>query len=407
MAELFLLEENFCRSYLEKRESIDINSSEYKESFFLFSQNKSKTDILNIDGDSAFINIKGRLSLDGPDFIDSLLGVGGTSYNDIIAAVKRVKNDDSVKNVILKIDSPGGSIYGTDETWNEIKNLVKVKNVETHFSLLASSALWIASSTKIIATSDIAEIGSIGVVAGIKKYVNDRVKIKTITSKNAPDKNPDLFDKKGEKILQNQINAIERVFISRMASGRNVTEEYVKTNFGKGGVLIARDPDASMPSALKAGLVDGVMGGLPAASKNTREQKEANMSQLKDFLENNPEAKSEYEENIKNAKQEGRAEVQKKIEKAKFYLTSEYPDHIKKMVAEYIEGDLPFESLDACVRTYDLVRESIKSEAAKIETSEIGDVPVDDNGISADGVIRNEKDYQHEIERTKKLRGVA
>lgn len=224
--------------------------------------------ILSIEGSTAKISITGPLSPTGPSHLARFFGFGGTGYADIIAAVREVKDNPAITKVIFPTNTPGGTVTMLDETRHEIAALAKDKEVifENH-GMIASAGMWLASApkVKIIATSPTVETGSIGVkmvgydvTEALKKIGYKKV---TILSRNAPNKSAQLDTKKGMAESQRQADALERVFISRVAEGRGVSEQTVIDDFGKGGLLIAQDPDPDSPDALSVGMIDALIDG--------------------------------------------------------------------------------------------------------------------------------------------------
>jgi len=149
----------------------------------------------------------------------------------------------------------------------------KIVTAENH-GMIASAGYYMAmAASSIKAISPLAVTGSIGVVvAGLDftqaMAANGVRKIK-IVSKNAPDKQADPTTAKGRDIIQVQIDAMERVFISTVAEGRGTTDADVISNFGKGGLLIAKDPGEGIPDALSVGMIDSVViGGEVVESDN-------------------------------------------------------------------------------------------------------------------------------------------
>lgn len=224
------------------------------------------------DGKTATIKIVGPLSLNGPSPLARFFGFGGVSYAEIISAANELANDPTIDKVKLVFDTPGGTTQGMDQARQAIEELARVKNVlaENH-GLLASAGLFLASAAaEIIAMSPLVETGSVGVViAGLDftdSLAREGVKRIKIISANAPNKQADPTTSQGLKVLQDEIDAVERVFIQVLAKGRNVTEAHVIENFGQGAILIAQDPDPDKPSALKAGMIDSVVTQI---AKNT------------------------------------------------------------------------------------------------------------------------------------------
>lgn len=272
MEHLWAAEPNFIVDYLNR--SFDVDASEaslddWEE--FLYSSNN----ILNIDGEIARISINGVLTQKGPSLVDLILGEDGTAYDAINDALDRIAEMDQIKKVELLVDSPGGEAAGVDEVYQRIMALRNQKEVVAiNKGLMASAAYWLSSAAdKIFATSPTNETGSIGVVITAvdvsKAHEKMGVKIARIVSRNAPNKVPDIKTKEGVQILQDRADALERIFISRVAEGRGLPIDYVQDNFGKGAVLVASDPSDNK-DAFDVKMLDGYFSKSQSISDTQR-----------------------------------------------------------------------------------------------------------------------------------------
>lgn len=277
MDQIWLCELEALRIYCDK--VLKASEETEKAAAIAFAEERESPNILSIAGETARIEINGTLS-NRPSIIGRLFGFGATSYRDIQAAIETIAGDERVKTVRLLIDSPGGGLTGLDEVWIALRELGKTKMiVAENRGLMASAAYWIASAAhKIVATSPAAETGSIGIYALFIDWTeaDKKMGIKEIriVSKNAPEKNPDLATPAGLKSFQTRLDAIERVFIDRIAAGRGISVDTVARDFGRGGVLIAEDPDSSQPSALSVGMIDAVIAGSGKGKKDDKRTEE-------------------------------------------------------------------------------------------------------------------------------------
>jgi ClpP class serine protease len=269
---LYCMERDFLERYLKEKARASLD--DFKAASDLWGKpipgpgtDGAVDEIYSVDGNTAHIKIEGPLSNEGPDFWDRFFGYNGASYKTIQAAMERAKNDPAVSRVVLDVDSPGGILDGVDETWQAHKALAAKKPTEVRAGgLLASAAYYIsAPAKKIYATAPTSEIGSIGVIVatydwskwddehGIKKVI--------ITSSKAPDKNNDVSTEHGRGVIQTQLDALERIFYSRVAESRHVTPEHIAEHFGRGGLLVAADPDLETDDAISVGMIDGLTNG--------------------------------------------------------------------------------------------------------------------------------------------------
>lgn len=208
----------------------------------------------SVEDGIAYIPISGPL-MPKRDFCSVLFDVEMTTYSEIINSIALAESDDSVESVVFNISSPGGSTVGLGRTAEKIKNMTK-PNIAMVGDLAASAAYWLASqSNSIVAEHAAVQIGSIGVYCEVVDTTAQDKSVgivrKAFRSANAPMKNIDPFTRDGEDELVKRITELESVFFDYIASGRQTTVENIKENYGKGGVLIARD-------ALNNGMIDAI-----------------------------------------------------------------------------------------------------------------------------------------------------
>lgn len=260
---IYAMREDFLATYLQKTMLASVEEMQLAHTMFA---NDAPNDIVsfNEDGDEATIAIMGPLSMVGPSFLDKLFGFGGTSYRDIIQAAISLRKNDNIKKVRMMISSPGGDVVGLGETQSALVELAKTKELiaENHGGMFSAAYFLAVAAHKIVTFSALELTGSLGVViAGIdtsealKREGITRVKV---LSRNAPNKQADIGTNHGISVLQDQADATERVFLDIVAKGRSTTVEDVIENFGKGGIMVARDPDTDVPDAISVGMIDGI-----------------------------------------------------------------------------------------------------------------------------------------------------
>ena len=106
----------------------------------------------------AVIDIEGTLTKRG----SSLSGAGSTI--EMRRALRHAVNDPGIGAIVLRIDSPGGTVAGTADLGNEVAAAAAVKPVTAFVEdLAASAAYWVASQARrIVANNGTALVGSIG-----------------------------------------------------------------------------------------------------------------------------------------------------------------------------------------------------------------------------------------------------
>ena len=209
-------------------------------------------DIMAVAGDKAEIAIKGVLTAT-PNIFAMFLGGGNTTYPDIIAALGAAESDDTISEIILSIDSPGGDLSGLFDTLAAIRATTKpVKAIISNMGASAAYAI-AAQADEIIASNRAARIGSIGIAISFRVF-EDEV---DIASTEAPKKRPDVTTPEGVAIVREELDDLHTVFVDHIVNGRNkatggnITSKDVNSNFGQGGILLAE-------AALKQGMIDGI-----------------------------------------------------------------------------------------------------------------------------------------------------
>lgn len=184
---------------------------------------------------------------------------GGTSTQVLNNQVKAALEDPMVKSIIIAVDSPGGTVDGTQEVANTIFNARGTKPViALADGMMASAAYWIGSAAdKIFIASDTTAVGSIGVVAthvdvsgqeqqaGVKTTEITAGKYKRIASQFGP------LSEQGRADLQSKVDYLYSVFVEDVARNRGVAVQTVLNNMADGQVFIGKQ-------SVEAGLVDGV-----------------------------------------------------------------------------------------------------------------------------------------------------
>ncbi|MBW4890724.1 signal peptide peptidase SppA [Mucilaginibacter sp. HMF5004] len=186
-------------------------------------------------------------------------GEGGDNSigsDKISATLRKVRMDDKVKAVVLRVNSPGGSSLASDVIWREVALTKKVKPIMVSMGdVAASGGYYISCAADSIFAQPNTITGSIGIFAvlpNMQKLLNDKLGITfdgVKTGKYADLGNvsrPLTTDEKA--ILQTQVNRGYDEFTKAVADGRHKTQAYINT-IGQGRVWTGEQ-------ALKIGLVD-------------------------------------------------------------------------------------------------------------------------------------------------------
>ncbi|NOY39310.1 MAG: signal peptide peptidase SppA [Nitrospirae bacterium] len=179
------------------------------------------------------------------------------SSRNAIEELREYRKDSSVKAIVLRVDSPGGAVGPSQEIYEEVGKLMKIKPVVVSMgSVAASGGYYIsAPATKIYANPGTIT-GSIGVIMEIPnlKGLMDKVGIRTEVIKSG--KHKDLasvfrgIGKEERAILQGVLDDVHDQFIRAVSEGRGIPYERVR-EIADGRVFSGRQAKA-------VGLVDSL-----------------------------------------------------------------------------------------------------------------------------------------------------
>jgi signal peptide peptidase SppA len=183
---------------------------------------------------------------------------GGCSSDEVRQAVNAAVADDAVKCIMLHVDSPGGSLYGTAELAAAVRAARDTKTVIAMVdSVAASAAYWVASQATEICMTPGGDVGSIGVYSmheDLSKALEaEGVKTTLVyAGEHKIDGNPfEPLSEAAKVQLQSRVDGAYRDFVSAVAAGRGVVTKDVEANYGQGRTLSAKD-------ALASGMVDRI-----------------------------------------------------------------------------------------------------------------------------------------------------
>ncbi len=181
----------------------------------------------------------------------------GTSTLEIEKDLKAAIEDPSVKDILLDIDSPGGTIDGVIECSDLIYSCRRKKPIAAYANGdMCSAAYWIGSSADKVYASRGADVGSIGVYSAIYDYTvaNHNAGVKTEIIKAGKNKavgHPDKpMSSEDREIVQKRIDNIYNLFVEAIARNRNMSIDKV-LEVATGDVFMGKD-------AVEAGLVDEI-----------------------------------------------------------------------------------------------------------------------------------------------------
>jgi signal peptide peptidase SppA len=201
---------------------------------------------------------------------------GGTSTEIAASELRKAVDDPQVHSIVLAIDSPGGTVDGTQAMAAAVRAARDVKPVAVVANgMMASAAYWIGSAATpgmVFVSDGTTQVGSIGVVAthtdisgaeaqrGLKTTEITAGKYKRIASQHAP-----LSDE-GRQTIQAAVDYQYGLFVEAVAENRGTTTDDVLERMADGRVFIGAQ-------AVQAGLVDGIasLGQVVADLKSRRQ----------------------------------------------------------------------------------------------------------------------------------------
>jgi protease-4 len=152
----------------------------------------------------------------------------------VIENLKKYGKDDSVKAIVLRIDSPGGGVGPSQEIYEEVRKLKGRKPVVTSMGALAASGgYYIACATGKVYANPGTMTGSIGVIMpfmNVKDLV-EKIGVKGMTVKSGAYKDMgsplrDMTPSERE-LLQAVVDNVHMQFVNAVAEGRNLKAEDV------------------------------------------------------------------------------------------------------------------------------------------------------------------------------------
>ena len=208
-------------------------------------------------GDPDFSSLSSGDSVAVIHIDDVIAGTSGMTPENVLDQLGQAQDDESVKAIVLRVDSPGGTVAASQEIMTAIRRVAEDKPVITSVGdLCASGAYMVASQTDEIIASPGSTIGSIGVIMQIPnaEELLDKVGVQftTLTAGEYKDAGS-LYRSLTETetaMLDEQLALIQDQFIADVAEGREMTEDEVRA-LATGWAWLGSE-------ALELGLIDTI-----------------------------------------------------------------------------------------------------------------------------------------------------
>ena len=196
-------------------------------------------------------------------------GSSNAGSDTIAAGLREAASDDSVSAIVLRVDSPGGSVTASETIWREVKKARERGKpvVASMGAVAASGGYYVSMDADAIVANPGTITGSIGVLTGklVARDLKDRLGVGSDAvrtnanadawSINAP------FTPEQHAQVEAEADLFYTDFVQRVAEGRNLSVEAVET-VARGRVWTGAD-------ALEHGLVDE-LGGLRTAVRRAK-----------------------------------------------------------------------------------------------------------------------------------------
>jgi len=225
---------------------LEIPESDYMENVLESGDMSERIAVLTVDG---VIQDTGSAS--------SFFGASGYDHQFFMDQLEMIKEDDSIKAVVLQVNSPGGGVVESAQIYDKIKEVQDEADVPFYVSMgsmAASGGYYISAPADKIFVNKETLTGSIGVIMESVNYgkLAEEYGVEFVTIKTGPYKDimsPTREITKDERaMLQEMINESYESFVDIIEVGRGMTEAEVKA-VADGRIMNGRQ-------AIEAGLAD-------------------------------------------------------------------------------------------------------------------------------------------------------
>lgn len=259
------------------------------------------------------------------------------SSEEFAEIIRKLRLDEDVKAIVLRVNSPGGSALASEVIWRELELAKKDKKLVVSMgNLAASGGYYISCGADYIFAEENTITGSIGVFGLVPNFETflknkigvtfDEVNLNTHASMNGV---TNKFDPLEHQVIQNGVERVYNTFTKRVAEGRNMHQDSVKV-YAEGRVWTGEQ-------ALEIGLVDKI-GDLDDAIAYAVELSGVGDYRLKEF----PKKKEPIEQLMEDF---GLEAIKMKLLKAELGSEYKYYEQVKNIKANFntIQMRMPFD----------------------------------------------------------------
>lgn len=177
----------------------------------------------------------GIIYADGQIVDGNEVGSGYIFGNSLAQQIREARLDDSIKSVVVRVNSPGGSAIASDIIWREMTLLQQTKPVVISMSeYAASGGYYISAPADYIIADKLTLTGSIGVfgmIPNITNLLKNRLGITVDYALTSPEAMPVSYlnpmTKRQKEVLLQGVDDVYTAFTSKVSEGRNLTIEQV------------------------------------------------------------------------------------------------------------------------------------------------------------------------------------
>ncbi len=266
-------------------------------------------------------------------------GNANTDINDryLIKQIGKLQEDDKVKAVVFRVNSPGGSAYASEQIWKAISDLKAKKPVVVSMGdYAASGGYYISCNANKIYAQPNTLTGSIGIFGMFPDASGLTNKLGLTFDNVKTNKMSDFGDftrpmtEEEKAILQKYIERGYDLFLTRCSEGRNISKEQLD-EIAQGRVWTGRQ-------ALKIGLVDA-LGGIDDAVKEA-----ASLADISDYsLGEYPKLSSPFEALFKVGKEDIATRAMKEYLGEDFQLLKTIKEIKDLKEQDFIQARIPYD----------------------------------------------------------------
>jgi protease IV len=212
----------------------------------------------------ALLHIDGAI-VDGESSSGGLFGGASVGSRTIRNALEEIFENDKIKGVVVRIDSPGGSAIASEVIWTGLRRVAEKKPVWVSVgSMAASGGYYIAVAAEQIYVNPSSIVGSIGVVGGkiAMSGLYDKLRINTVGRARGPMADllasPEPWTAEQTARIREKMASTYDLFTRRVAAGR----EGIDLGKTAEGRLFTGDKAVALKMADKVGGLDESIGDL-------------------------------------------------------------------------------------------------------------------------------------------------